>query len=93
MRELPHGDFLYEPKWDGFRCNQAQPDPGRAIMTDHRETLDPAQRRVRGCQPPAGETSGDREVRTLVVHSIASFTVDDVQQLTTVKKPAKVLGE
>lgn len=19
-RELPHGDFLYEPKWDGFRC-------------------------------------------------------------------------
>ena len=19
-RELPQGDFLYEPKWDGFRC-------------------------------------------------------------------------
>src|SRR3954468_6934707 len=19
-RELPRGDFLYEPKWDGFRC-------------------------------------------------------------------------
>lgn len=19
-RELPHGDFIYEPKWDGFRC-------------------------------------------------------------------------
>jgi ATP-dependent DNA ligase len=19
-RELPHGDYLYEPKWDGFRC-------------------------------------------------------------------------
>ena len=19
-RDLPHGDFLYEPKWDGFRC-------------------------------------------------------------------------
>jgi len=19
-RELPIGDFLYEPKWDGFRC-------------------------------------------------------------------------
>ena len=20
VRELPTGDFLYEPKWDGFRC-------------------------------------------------------------------------
>jgi ATP-dependent DNA ligase len=20
QRELPHGDYLYEPKWDGFRC-------------------------------------------------------------------------
>src|SRR3712207_5449468 len=20
VRELPEGDFLYEPKWDGFRC-------------------------------------------------------------------------
>src|SRR4051794_25016956 len=19
-RELPHGDVVYEPKWDGFRC-------------------------------------------------------------------------
>ena len=20
VRELPHGDWQYEPKWDGFRC-------------------------------------------------------------------------
>src|SRR5256885_3744619 len=20
VRELPRGDYLYEPKWDGFRC-------------------------------------------------------------------------
>jgi ATP-dependent DNA ligase len=20
QREVPHGDFIYEPKWDGFRC-------------------------------------------------------------------------
>jgi ATP-dependent DNA ligase len=20
VRELPEGDFVYEPKWDGFRC-------------------------------------------------------------------------
>src|SRR5471030_1039030 len=20
VKEIPHGDFIYEPKWDGFRC-------------------------------------------------------------------------
>ncbi len=29
-RELPVGDFLYEPKWDGLRC-LARADAGGAV--------------------------------------------------------------
>jgi ATP-dependent DNA ligase len=32
-RELPAGDYAYEPKWDGFRC-LAFAEPGRVEQLD-----------------------------------------------------------
>jgi ATP-dependent DNA ligase len=38
-RELPHGDFLYEPKWDGFRCLVFRDRGGVELQSRHGNPL------------------------------------------------------
>jgi ATP-dependent DNA ligase len=35
VRELPSGDYIYEPKWDGFRCLAAREDDDVMLVSRH----------------------------------------------------------
>ncbi|HZU40209.1 MAG TPA: ATP-dependent DNA ligase [Solirubrobacteraceae bacterium] len=39
VRELPEGDYLYEPKWDGFRCLAARHGPAFELHSRHGRSL------------------------------------------------------
>jgi ATP-dependent DNA ligase len=39
QRELPHGDYLYEPKWDGFRCLAFRDGDGVDLRSRHDRPL------------------------------------------------------
>src|SRR5512146_1354453 len=38
-RDIPRGDFLYEPKWDGFRCLAFVSDGRVALRSRHERRL------------------------------------------------------
>jgi ATP-dependent DNA ligase len=41
VRELPRGGYLYEPKWDGFRCLAARADGRPELISRHGRPLTP----------------------------------------------------
>jgi ATP-dependent DNA ligase len=39
VRELPQGDYIFEPKWDGFRCLVAEADGQIEMVSRHGRSL------------------------------------------------------
>src|SRR4051794_5189095 len=55
-RTLPNGDFVYEPKWDGFRCI-AFCEPGRVDLRSRHDR--PLARYFPELAAPLGSMAGD----------------------------------
>ncbi len=49
VRELPEGNYIYEPKWDGFRCLAGRDAREIELLSRHGRPLGRPDREPRSC--------------------------------------------